>query len=65
MSIPSVDLSKFTKGSKEERQQFVEELGKAYEEVGFVAVKNHGIPQDLIDELYQYVKEFFSLPSVL
>jgi isopenicillin N synthase-like dioxygenase len=65
MSIPSVDLSKFVNGSNEERQQFVEELGKAYEEVGFVAVKNHGIPQDLIDELYQYVKEFFSLPSVL
>lgn len=63
MSIPSVDLAKFTQGTIEERNEFVAELGKAYEEVGFVAVKNHGIPQELIDELYQYVKEFFSLPA--
>jgi isopenicillin N synthase-like dioxygenase len=63
MSIPSVDLGKFTKGSESERREFVYELGKAYEDVGFVAVKNHGIPDELIDELYQYVKEFFSLPS--
>jgi isopenicillin N synthase-like dioxygenase len=38
-------------------------LGKAYEEVGFVAVKNHGIPDELISDLYKYVKEFFSLPQ--
>ena len=63
MSIPSVDLASFTQGSEEERNAFVSELGKAYEEVGFVAVKNHGIPEQLIDELYQYVKEFFSLPA--
>ena len=63
MSIPSVDLAKFTQGTAAERNEFVAELGKAYEEVGFVAVKNHGIPQQLIDELYQYVKEFFSLPA--
>ncbi len=65
MSIPSVDLAKFTKGTEEQRREFVAELGKAYEEVGFVAVKNHGIPDTLIDELYQYVKEYFSLPLVI
>ncbi|MEI9958309.1 MAG: 2-oxoglutarate and iron-dependent oxygenase domain-containing protein [Ferruginibacter sp.] len=37
--------------------------GKAYEEVGFVAVKNHGVPDELIADLYKYVQEFFSLPS--
>ncbi len=61
MSIPVVDLAKFTKGHPDERKEFVYELGRAYEDVGFVAVKNHGIPEDLIDELYRYVKEFFEL----
>jgi isopenicillin N synthase-like dioxygenase len=28
-----------------------------------VAVKNHGIPADLIADLYKYVQQFFSLPS--
>jgi isopenicillin N synthase-like dioxygenase len=65
MSIPVVDLAKFTQGTHEKKKQFVFDLGKAYEEVGFVAVKNHGISQELIDELYKQVKSFFSLPSDL
>jgi isopenicillin N synthase-like dioxygenase len=31
--------------------------------VGFVALKNHGIPDDLIADLYKNVQQFFSLPS--
>lgn len=63
MNIPSVDLSKFTMGNSPEKIAFVQELGKAYEEVGFVAVKNHGVPDELIADLYKYVQQFFSLPS--
>jgi isopenicillin N synthase-like dioxygenase len=62
MSIPSVDLSNFLSGDAEKKSGFVQSLGKAYEEVGFVAVKNHGISDDLIADLYKYVQEFFSLP---
>ena len=62
MSIPSVDLNEFTCGDPKRKNNFVQELGRAYEEVGFVAVKNHGIPDGLIKNLYQYVQEFFSLP---
>ena len=61
-NIPVVDLSDFTKGNAQQKQDFVNKLGKAYEEVGFVAVKNHGIPDDLIAELYKDVQQFFSLP---
>lgn len=63
MTIPVVDLSDFTGGDPKLKESFVQKLGKAYEEVGFVAVKNHGIPDGLIADLYQYVQEFFSLPS--
>ncbi|MFT3979175.1 MAG: 2-oxoglutarate and iron-dependent oxygenase domain-containing protein [Ferruginibacter sp.] len=62
MSIPVVDLAEFLSGDPQKKQQFVQDLGKAYEEVGFVAVKNHGIPDELIEDLYKYVQEFFSLP---
>ena len=62
MSIPVVDLSLFLHGNEAEKAVFVQELGKAYEDVGFVAVKNHGIPDKLIAELYEYVQQFFSLP---
>jgi isopenicillin N synthase-like dioxygenase len=63
MTIPIVDLSDFTGGNAEKKRAFVQLLGKAYEDVGFVAVKNHGIPDELISDLYKYVQQFFSLPS--
>ena len=59
--IPSVDLAKFTNGTAEEKAQFVQELGKAYEDTGFVAVKNHGISATLIKTLYDQVQAFFEL----
>ncbi|WP_336514781.1 isopenicillin N synthase family dioxygenase [Pollutibacter soli] len=62
MNIPVVDLSQFLSGTVNNRKAFSEELGKAYEEVGFVAVKNHGISEDLIRRLYENVQIFFSLP---
>lgn len=62
MSIPTVDLAQFLSGDKIKKNAFVETLGRAYEEVGFVAVKNHGISDSLIEDLYKHVQEFFSLP---
>jgi isopenicillin N synthase-like dioxygenase len=63
MSIPVVDLAEFLTGDAEQKKNFVNSLGKAYEDVGFVAVKNHGIPDELIADLYKYVQQFFSLPG--
>ncbi len=62
MSIPSVDLSEFLSEDQNKKNQFVKNLGKAYEEIGFVAVKNHGISNELIADLYKHVQQFFSLP---
>jgi isopenicillin N synthase-like dioxygenase len=63
MAIPVVNLADFLSGDPQLKQAFVNQLGKAYEEVGFVAVKNHGIPDELIADLYKYVQQFFSLPA--
>ncbi|MEO5943755.1 MAG: 2-oxoglutarate and iron-dependent oxygenase domain-containing protein [Ferruginibacter sp.] len=62
MAIPSVDLADFLSGDEKKKKAFVQELGKAYEEVGFVGVKNHGLTDELIEDLYKYVQQFFSLP---
>jgi isopenicillin N synthase-like dioxygenase len=62
-SIPVVDLNEFVNGNDTSKHHFVNELGKAFEDVGFVSVKNHGVPQELIDEYYEAVKSFFSLPT--
>jgi isopenicillin N synthase-like dioxygenase len=62
MAIPVVDLADFLSVDTARKQHFVSELGKAYEDVGFVAVKNHGIADDLIAGMYKYVQQFFSMP---
>ena len=65
MNIPVVDLDLFINGTPEQKVQFSADLGKAFEEVGFVSVKNHGIDQTLIDTLYQNVQTFFNQPESL
>ena len=61
-NIPVVDLSKYVNGSAEDRSSFVQELGKAFHEIGFVGVVNHGITKDLVDRFYNESKGFFGLP---
>ena len=62
MAIPVVDLAEFA-GTPQQKAAFVSALGKAYEDVGFVAVKNHGIPSQTIEGLYSNTKSFFGLPQ--
>ena len=60
--VPSVDLRDFLSGNPERKQKFVNEIGKAYEEIGFVALKGHFLDEKLVDDLYGEVKQFFDLP---
>lgn len=62
MGIPSVDLADFTSGDENRRKAFVAALGHAYENIGFVAVKNHLVDSSTVDTLYKEVKAFFELP---
>ncbi len=61
--IPKLDLSDFTIGNSDKKLQFVKELGRAYEEIGFVAIRNHGIEKTTLDNLYKQVSLFFNLPE--
>ena len=60
--IPSVNLKDFTSNDATKKQQFVEAIGKAYEEIGFVALKGHFLDESLVENLYKEVKNFFDLP---
>ena len=62
-NIPSVDLADFLSEDPKRKDKFVQEIGKAYEEIGFVSLKNHFLSDQLVDELYKEVKAFFALPE--
>ncbi|PKP25769.1 MAG: flavonol synthase [Bacteroidetes bacterium HGW-Bacteroidetes-2] len=61
-TIPSVNLADFLSEDSIRKQKFVEEIGAAYEEIGFVSLKNHFLSDVLVDALYKEVKAFFALP---
>ncbi|MBT8394149.1 MAG: isopenicillin N synthase family oxygenase [Bacteroidia bacterium] len=61
-SIPSVNLEDFLSKDSARKQKFVESIGKAYEEIGFVALKGHFLNDKLVKDLYEEIKNFFDLP---
>ncbi len=61
--VPSLDLANFTSGDAATKSKFVNDLGHAYQNIGFVAIKNHGLSDDLTKQLYESVQKFFMLPD--
>ena len=62
-NIPSVDLNNFLSDDKLLRNNFVKKLGKAYNEIGFVALKGHFLNEQDIRNIYKSIKAFFKLPQ--
>ncbi|HMJ69802.1 MAG TPA: 2-oxoglutarate and iron-dependent oxygenase domain-containing protein [Cyclobacteriaceae bacterium] len=58
--IPSLDLSDFNSSDPAKKKKFVEELGAAYNSIGFVAVRGHYLTDDLTEKLYSSIKRFFA-----
>jgi len=60
--IPSVNLADFLSDDIHRKQKFIQEIGHAFENIGFVALKGHFLDDTLVDDLYKEVKNFFDLP---
>ena len=60
--IPSVNLADFLSNDISKKQQFIDDIGHAYENIGFIALKGHFLDDALVDELYEQIKDFFELP---
>ena len=58
--VPSLDLADFLSGDPERKNNFVQDLGNAYNSIGFVAIKNHGLSDELTKNLYSTIEKFFS-----
>ncbi|MFT6096803.1 MAG: isopenicillin N synthase-like dioxygenase [Nonlabens sp.] len=62
-NIPSVDLADFLSKDPKKKEKFISEIGAAYEGIGFVALKNHFLSDELVEQLYTEVEKFFQLPK--
>lgn len=65
ITIPRLDLNTYINGTAEERKQFSNDIGKAFNETGFVTITNHGLSKELIDKLYDQVKALFAEPDAV
>ena len=62
-SIPIVDFADYVSGDDLRKQKFIQSVGDSLKDIGFFALKNHGIPVELIQQSYDKGDEFFGLPS--
>ncbi|KAK5987382.1 2-oxoglutarate-dependent dioxygenase buaE [Cladobotryum mycophilum] len=63
MSIPIIDLAPSRIGSDEATAKTAKGLYEAFKNVGFAYVKNHGIPEDALNEAFRWSRQFFALPQ--
>ncbi|CAG8949079.1 hypothetical protein HYFRA_00002208 [Hymenoscyphus fraxineus] len=61
MDLPTLDLSQFTHGNKNQRQQLASSLLSSLKEHGFVKLINHGVPEGLVSEMWKLSRAFFEM----
>ena len=62
-NIPIVNLADFLSSDINKKNNFVESIGKAFEEIGFVALDGHFLDSNFNEKLYKEIRSFFDLPQ--
>lgn len=60
-TFPVFDLGRFEKAGPEEKKALGAEVDRICRTTGFLAVTNHGVPQDVIDAAWSKARAFFDL----
>lgn len=61
--VPELSLRDFTAGDAAARDAFSRALMAGLQEYGFIILKDHNVPVDLLDRAYDLATRFFALPS--
>ena len=61
--IPQVNLNDYLAGSPDSKKKFINDLGKGFSEIGFIALKGHLLNDTVKESLYDEVKNFFNLSN--
>ena len=56
--VPTLDLKKFSEGTDNEKKKFVMEIGNSFNQIGFAIIKNHGLDNSLVSNLYEQIEKF-------
>ena len=61
--IPQVNLKDYLTGNPDSKKKFINDLGKGFSEIGFIALKGHLLNDTVKESLYDEVKNFFNLSN--
>lgn len=61
-SLPVIDISGLSSNNPADRQAVGAELRKACLDKGFFYIRNHGVPVELVDDVFAEAAAFFALP---
>ena len=61
--LPKIDMRRIYSENIEDRKELAKEVGAACRDVGFFYAVNHGVDEQLLDDTFTAVKNFFDLPT--
>src|SRR4030095_7167704 len=61
-SVPIIDIAPFLSGTLEDKRRVAAEVGRACAEIGVLMVRGHGVPGELVTQMYDVSKRFSDLP---
>jgi isopenicillin N synthase-like dioxygenase len=63
-NLPVVDLRDWT-SDDEARDRLIRTVGQSLTEIGFFAIRHHGVPDALTQRAYEVARAFFNLPQAI
>lgn len=60
--VPELSLNSYIEGSKTDKTRFIDEFFAGLKDYGFIVLKDHPISHQLLNQAYEVVERFFTLP---
>lgn len=57
--VPIIDVGNLRNGTREQRMEVARQVAGAAEDIGFFVIVNHGVSQDLLDNMWKATADFF------
>lgn len=55
LAIPIIDFELLRSGCPDDARKTGREVYEAFRDIGFAYIKNHGLPQELINQAFEWV----------
>lgn len=62
MHIPIIDMERYRKGDADVRAAVANKVDQACQDVGFIILTGHGVPQSVFSKVHGVAEDFFNLP---